>query len=477
MKKITLLFALLISSIGFSQQQEYHLDFEDGTASGDAATWNNPFGGTSAVEIVTNPNPSGTNTSATTKVLKTTLTSPTTAEFWAGIDNSQSGEQFGTWKIDMAVSSNLTLSMDVHKNYVGTIGIKMATTTGGTTFEIGDQNVDNTVVGEWVTLTWDLSGINPVGDLTNISDMVIFVDYTKTDGRANGPATYELYVDNIKFNAEKLTDAPQPSCDDGIMNGDETGVDCGGSCNACPTELTTPAPAVIHSGTAGVDYISIFSDDLTNINVGNFDPNWNQATDATQISIQGNNTLKYENLNYQGTDFNGDKQDVTGMTHLHIDYYTDNTTALEYFLINDTGEIAYNIQSNLGITTGSWVSLDIPLTNWAIDLTTIREIKVVGNGTIYFDNWYFYNSTTASVENNELLGFSMYPNPASNRLNISAKETIQRADVFNVLGKKVMSVNINKTSESIDVSNLTSGIYLIKYEVNGTTGTAKFIKE
>ena len=28
---------------------------------------------------------------------------------------------------------------------------------------------------------------------------------------------------------------PAPTCTDGIQNGDETGVDCGGSCNACPT--------------------------------------------------------------------------------------------------------------------------------------------------------------------------------------------------------------------------------------------------
>lgn len=476
MKKITLLLAFLITSIGFSQQQEYHLDFEDGTASGDAATWNNSFGGTSAVEIVTNPNPSGTNTSATTKVAKVTLDDPTNAEFWAGFDNAQSGSLFGTWKMDVSVASNLTLTMDIHKNYVGTIGIKWATTSNATTFEIGDQNIDNAVVNEWQTISFTLP--TPAATLeTDIDKMIVFVDYTKTDGRVNGPATYELYVDNIKWNAEKLTDAPQPTCDDGIMNGDETGVDCGGSCSACPMELAIAAPSAQHSGTAGTDYISIFSDDLTNINVGNFDPNWGQATDATQISIQGNNTLKYDNLNYQGTDFNGDKQDVSGMTHLHIDYYTDNTTALEYFLINDSGEIAYNIQSNLGLTTGSWVSLNIPLSNWPIDLTTIREIKVVGNGTIYFDNWYFYNSTTASVENNELLGFSMYPNPATNSLNISAKETILSAEIFNVIGKKVMSVNINKTSESIDVSSLTSGIYLVKYDVNGVTGTAKFIKQ
>ncbi|ARV14421.1 T9SS type A sorting domain-containing protein [Polaribacter sp. SA4-12] len=84
---------------------------------------------------------------------------------------------------------------------------------------------------------------------------------------------------------------------------------------------------------------------------------------------------------------------------------------------------------------------------------------------------------TASVRDNTLLNVTMYPNPTSSRLNISAKSTIKSAAIFNLLGKQVMSLEINKTSESIDVSNLSSGIYLIKYTVNNAVGTAKFIKE
>ena len=650
MKKITLLVFLMITSLAIAQQQEYHLDFESDNPSGVAATWSNAFGGTSVAEIITNPDPDGTNTSATTQVLKTTLASPTTAEFWAGIDNAASNSVLGTWKIDMSVASNLTLTMDINKNYVGTIGIKMATSSNATTFEIGNQNVDNAIVDEWQTLTFDLSGINPNGDLTDINKMIVFVDYTKTDGRVNGPSEYVLLIDNIKWNAEKLSDAPEPTCTDGFQNGDETGVDCGGSsCNACLVDPTTSAPSVQVTGTAGTDYISIYSDDLTNISVGNLNPNWGQATQMTEIDINGNNTLKYANLNYQGTDFNGDKQDVSAMTHFHLDYFTYDSSALQFFLINNDTEIAYDIQADLGLTTGSWVSLDIPLAKWPIDLTTIREFKVVGNGTVYFDNWYFYKQSTSTVtaptdapatpsfaetdvisifsdaytdlaatwnpgwgqttvledeaiagnavkkystftftgiepsagtvdatamthinfdywtsdatelkmklvdyngdgtwgtDNTEvevvksvstgawgtisipfseftaintainfndigqlvlsatgatnpvyidniyfsnasalsttsflITDLSFYPNPTKNSLTISSKNSIDNAQIFNVLGKKVIDITINKSSKTIDVSNLASGIYLLKYSINNATGTAKFIKQ
>ena len=45
---------------------------------------------------------------------------------------------------------------------------------------------------------------------------------------------------------------------------------------------------------------------------------------------------------------------------------------------------------------------------------------------------------------------------------------IQNAEIYNVLGKKVMNVVMNKTSESIDISNLASGVYMIKYNIETT---------
>lgn len=86
------------------------------------------------------------------------------------------------------------------------------------------------------------------------------------------------------------------------------------------------------------------------------------------------------------------------------------------------------------------------------------------------------DSSTAGVEDNKAI-ISMYPNPAINGLKISADGTIGMAYIYNVLGKKVMSVNVNKTQDDIDISNLTSGVYLIKFTVDGRVGTSKFIKE
>ena len=97
--------------------------------------------------------------------------------------------------------------------------------------------------------------------------------------------------------------------------------------------------------------------------------------------------------------------------------------------------------------------------------------------TTYVDNITGLAAATASVNNNALLNISMYPNPTSSRLTISAQSTIKSAAIYNLLGKEVINLEINKNSESIDVSNLSSGMYLIKYTIENATGTAKFIKE
>ena len=71
----------------------------------------------------------------------------------------------------------------------------------------------------------------------------------------------------------------------------------------------------------------------------------------------------------------------------------------------------------------------------------------------------------------------MFPNPASNQLKISAQEAISSVNVFDVSGRKVKSFTINNTNITLDISDLSEGVYLIKYKSAGKAGAAKFIKQ
>ena len=117
---------------------------------------------------------------------------------------------------------------------------------------------------------------------------------------------------------------------------------------------------------------------------------------------------------------------------------------------------------------------------WDVSEWNIDNDGGAGDGALNvdggFDPGVWIGAETAGVEDESLVTLNMYPNPASDVLNISAQSTINTVEIFNVLGQKVISMQVENTSAEINVSNLNAGIYLIKYEINNSTSTKKFVK-
>jgi len=68
---------------------------------------------------------------------------------------------------------------------------------------------------------------------------------------------------------------------------------------------------------------------------------------------------------------------------------------------------------------------------------------------------------------------SIYPNPASNQLSITAPAQYQKVELYDVVGNLVYDGNINK---AIHTSHLSNGVYLVKlYATDNTTKTIKVI--
>lgn len=157
---------------------------------------------------------------------------------------------------------------------------------------------------------------------------------------------------------------------------------------ATPT-AAAPVPTLPAAGV-----LSVFSDSYTNVSGTDFNPNWGQSTAVSQTAIAGNNTLKYAGLNYQGTQF-ASPLNVSSYGYVHIDYYTANSTNLNFYLISPGPvEKAYalSVPSGIGANTNGWKSVDIPLSSFSpVVLSNIIQFKVDGNGDIFFDNIYFHN--------------------------------------------------------------------------------------
>lgn len=152
-----------------------------------------------------------------------------------------------------------------------------------------------------------------------------------------------------------------------------------------PAAPTTAAPTPTHPA-GGV--IAVFSEAYSTIAGTDLNPNWGQATVVTQTPIQGNNTLKYAGLNYQGIQL-GSPQNVSAMNFLHLDFWTANSTSLKVYIISP-GPV--ETPFTLTVPTAGWSSIDIPLSAFApVNLSDVIQLKFDGNGDIFLDNIYFRN--------------------------------------------------------------------------------------
>jgi hypothetical protein len=130
--------------------------------------------------------------------------------------------------------------------------------------------------------------------------------------------------------------------------------------------------------------------------------------------------------------------------------------------------------------TGTVATLDVA--GYATGTEISYAVKFVwaagGLGvTKYFTYTVGEVCATASVASNSALEVSLYPNPAKNELNIFAKTSIESAVIYNILGKKVKTFTVNAVSKSLDISNLSAGIYILRYTAKNAVGSMKFVKE
>src|SRR5690606_41106435 len=75
--------------------------------------------------------------------------------------------------------------------------------------------------------------------------------------------------------------------------------------------------------------------------------------------------------------------------------------------------------------------------------------------------------------------FKISPNPAKSKVTINLPNGANnvKLDVFDVLGKKVMTKNLSSLNSTFDVSKCNSGIYLMRITSDKGTQTKRFVKQ
>lgn len=148
---------------------------------------------------------------------------------------------------------------------------------------------------------------------------------------------------------------------------------------------------------------------------------------------------------------------------------------------NSTGSTANNDAS---IDAVDWVGGDVPssttsprLWNLGSNMSSVRTHPESWEGS-ELNHIGGPNPTqnTLSIEQNYLEQIAMYPNPVEDYLNIQIQGNLSVAiSIYDITGKKVYASN--NISSIVDISDLNSGLYLVKLVSDERSITRKIIKK
>jgi len=177
---------------------------------------------------------------------------------------------------------------------------------------------------------------------------------------------------------------------------------------AVPTAPSTAAPTP--PTRQANDVRSLFSGAYANVAVGTFRTDWSQPnTVAVEDTTAGGDAVKrYTNLGYVGITFESPTVNASALDTVHLDVWTPGATVLKVKLVDfgangvyDGGddsnhELTLNSSSTpTPLTTGAWVSFDLPLASFSNLAARAHLAQVVlsaetAPATVYIDNFYLY---------------------------------------------------------------------------------------
>jgi len=118
------------------------------------------------------------------------------------------------------------------------------------------------------------------------------------------------------------------------------------------------------------------------------------------------------------------------------------------------------------VNTGDVIGSVVRISKTSSTALSLAEVEVYGVDSV----------VTLSNEDFELKStVKLYPNPATDMLNITNAQGL-KLSVYSVLGKEVLTTQVEQTNQSIDISGLKSGVYFVKIGNTTASITKKIVK-
>jgi len=177
-------------------------------------------------------------------------------------------------------------------------------------------------------------------------------------------------------------------------------------------------------------------------------------------------------FNYTGSIFGTN----AGTDFLKIEYVTPTTISVGMTRYANAAINGNGLLCNIQLKTLSTLPLNKSFTNIR---TMVEEANNAVGSTLQIKDDSIY--TVAISQPNGLYDLSneqlyIYPNPVDHLLQLHAKELIGEVRIYDALGKFIFNINQPKNN-GIDVSKLSSGVYIAEIKTENGTAIRKWVKE
>lgn len=162
-----------------------------------------------------------------------------------------------------------------------------------------------------------------------------------------------------------------------------------------------------------------------------------------------------------------------------------------WFALNITDDLVIDIEVQAGFYLQLWEGYCYDFTQVANACgTQLNNISVNADTTYYIQVWnddsvdrggssWFdltVQDVSLSTQEFQLEEVKLFPNPVNDVLHIQSNSIIENVEIYNLLGQRIKAFTFESNNNTIDMSALTDGIYLVQLSMNGNELTYKVIK-
>ncbi|MEW4925487.1 T9SS type A sorting domain-containing protein [Algibacter sp. 2305UL17-15] len=322
-----------------------------------------------------------------------------------------------------------------------------------------DDVVDGSVLTQNIesVTTLDISSMN-ISDLTGIEDFTALVSFTSIQN----PLTNVDFSNNLDLEIISIINNPISSIDV--------------SQNTNLTELTVSTQTFLIldsidvSTLVNLTLLELGANNLSSIDVSN-------NTLLTYLNVGNNpisnldisNNLVLESIGIYSTSI----ADLNLSNHPNIQSVLCYNGLLETLNLQNGNNFSRNPSSNQVLTT-----LDVTNNPNLLCIQVDNVASAESNPNWQKDTMAVYSvdcAVTLSINSNDVSSsIIIYPNPVKDNLTIEYFDTIKKIEIYNIIGKKIKS--IEQPNNSISMNEIKSGIYFFKIGTNSGIATKKVIK-